>query len=149
MNTRKFVGVSLPVDFASLLSDYAERSGRSMQEQLHHWSKIARAVEMVFPAPALNKLKSEVDQVGILEGLTSFVMNPSFKGMEAKLLVSQKASQLPIYGSDTKDPETILQYAPGGKVTRGTFDRNGDFVPAAKKAIKGRKQETVKKLVSV
>ena len=140
MNTRKFVGVSLPVDFASLLSDHAERSGRSMQEQLQYWSKIAQAVEMAFPAPVLNKLKGEVDQVGILEALASFVMNPSLEGMKAKLLASQKASQLPIYGSDTKDPGTILQYAPGGKVTRGTFDGNGDFVSAAKKAIKGRKQ---------
>lgn len=134
---KKFVQVSLAPEFAAELRSQADSSDRSMAAQLEHWSKLARAIETVFPAAALSELK-EGNPSEVLSRVGAYLISQNPASLRAKLA----SASSPLYGVDEADPAVAIRHNPDGTQTRGTFDVGGNFVPSAAPRVRKEKHAT-------
>lgn len=112
-----FVQVSLPILFANELKGIAEKSGRSMSEQIQHFAKIGAAVELIAPSPAVTRIKESKNSSDVLQALGS-VLNSDFALFKEKL----NAAGLPYYGSHPTKQGVVIRYGAGGTKTEGVLD---------------------------
>lgn len=131
---KKFVQVSLAPEFAAEVRSQADSSDRSMAAQLEHWSKLARAIETVFPAAALSELKAG-NPSEVLSRVGAYLISQNPASLRAKLANASS----PLYGVDEADPAVVIRYNPDGSKTRGAFDVGGNFVPSAADSAKKEK----------
>lgn len=131
---KKFVQVSLAPEFAAEVRSHADSSDRSMAAQLEHWSKLARAIETVFPVAALTELKAG-NPSEVLSRVGAYLISQNPASLRAKLA----SASSPQYGVDETDPAVVIRYNPDGSQTRGTFDVAGNFVPSTAASAKKEK----------
>lgn len=125
---RNVVQISLPKSFGDELRAQADLQGRSMAAQLEHWARIAMAMEMIGPGPAIASVKSMPlnDAAALRAAFSRFLLGPSLEPVSVQLA----AASLPSFGMSPSKPGVILRIDPDGTQTEGHIDATGTFTPS-------------------
>lgn len=124
--------VKLSDDLVLAARAQAQATDRSITSQIEHWAKLGRAVEIALPHGDAVSLKVDPESTSRFARIRSVLERVAHSENRDTVIAELAASGHPLYESDPKNPEGIVQVDREGNRVAGRFEGRR-FVPNPRK----------------